>query len=169
MHIKSCLVALSCILVISGQAEDKPKAFIDGSGPGWRDLRLESFTRVNCDPETWSWTNGMIHCTGQPIGVIRTPNLVTNFELVAEWRHLQSGGNSGIFVWATPESIERLEKGEGKGRLPTGIEVQVLDHGYKEEYEQKSGKKADWFTTNGDVFPTGTTKMEPFPPTSPNG
>jgi predicted nucleic acid-binding protein len=53
--------------------------------------------------------------------------------------------------------------------LPSvGIEVQVLDHGYKELYE-KSGKKADWFTTNGDVFPVGQSKMTPFPPTAPSG
>ena len=109
----------------------------------------------------------MVHCTGKPIGVIRTIKLHTNFELVAQWRHLQSGGNSGIFVWATPESIKALE--QGKGRLPTGIEVQVLDHGYTEQYEKQSKKKADWFTTNGDVFPTGSTTMEPFPPTSPDG
>ena len=29
-----------------------------------------------------------------------------NFELVAEWRHLKSGGNSGIFVWACPRSLK---------------------------------------------------------------
>ena len=28
-------------------------------------------------------------------------------------------------------------------------------------------KKADWFTTNGDVFPVGKSKMKPFPPTRP--
>jgi hypothetical protein len=93
---------------------------------------------------------------------------VTNFELVAQWRHLQSGGNSGIFVWATPESIDELASGKGR-RLPTGIEVQVLDHGYKTKYEKETGKKSEWFTTDGDVFPTATTKMKPFPPTSPNG
>ena len=54
--------------------------------------------------------------------------------------------------------------------LPSvGIECQVLDHGYKENYEKQSGKKADWFTTDGDVFPVGKSKMKPFPPTSPNG
>ena len=101
------------------------------------------------------------------IGVIRSTQQITNIELVVEWRHLKPGGNSGVFLWATPDSIKALE--EGKGRLPTGIEVQILDHGYTEQYEKQSGKKADWFTTNGDVFPTGTTKMTPFPPTSPSG
>jgi hypothetical protein len=144
-----------------------PKAFIDGTGPGWYALERDHFTNVNCDPDTWSWTNGIIKSTGKPVGVIRTKKLVTNFELVVQWRHLSSGGNSGVFVWATPESIKELE--QGKGRLPTGIEVQVLDHGYTEQYEKDSKKKADWFTTNGDVFPTGTTKMTPFPPVSPDG
>jgi len=159
---------LLALPVTAAEETNLPKAWIDGTGLGWRTLTLDDFTHVNCDPQTWSWTNGMIHCTGLPIGVIRTPNLVTNFELVAQWRHLQFAGNSGIFVWATPESIQELEAG-GKRRLPTGIEVQVLDHGYTTQYERQSNKKADWFTTHGDVFPTGTTKMKPFPPTSPNG
>ena len=148
-------------------ADALPKAFIDGTGLGWRALTQTDFTNVNCDPGTWSWTNGLIKCTGSPIGVIRTTQQVTNLELVVEWRHLKSAGNSGVFLWATPESIKSLE--EGKGRLPTGVEVQILDHGYTEQYEKQSGKKADWFTTNGDVFPTGTTKLEPFPPISPGG
>lgn len=148
-------------------SEPLPKASLDGTGPGWTELRQEYFTKVNCDPETWTWKDGFVHCTGKPVGVIRSTTVITNFELVAQWRHLQSGGNSGIFVWATPQSIQELE--QGKGRLPTGIEVQVLDHGYTEQYEKQSGKKADWFTTNGDVFPTGSTQMTPFPPKAPDG
>jgi hypothetical protein len=160
-------LALSIAFQSSFAADNLPKATIDGTGPGWRALTEKDFANVNCEPTTWSWTNGLIKCTGQPIGVIRSVQTVTNLELVVEWRHLKSGGNSGVFLWATPESIKDLEN--GKGRLPTGIEVQVLDHGYTEQYEKSSGKKADWFTTNGDVFPTGTTKMKPFPPVSPGG
>lgn len=148
-------------------APNLPKAFIDGTSPSWVELTQDQWVNVNCKKDTWSWTNGMIHCTGQPIGVLRMKKLLTNFELVAEWRHLQSGGNSGIYVWAAPESIKELES--GKGSLPAGIEVQVLDHGYKKQYEKESGKKADWFTTDGDVFPTGSTTMKPFPPVSPDG
>ncbi len=47
--------------------------------------------------------------------------------------------------------------------------MQVLDHGYTAQYEKQTGKKADWFTTHGDVFPVGVSKMKPFPPISPNG
>jgi Domain of Unknown Function (DUF1080) len=143
-----------------------PRAGIDGSGPGWRALGEEDFAQVNCNPETWTWKDGGVHCTGKPVGVIRTKKPLTNFELVAQWRHLQSGGNSGIFVWAPEQVFEGLKP----GRLPRGgIEVQVLDHGYTDQYKKETGKKPDWFTTHGDVFPVGTSKMTPFPPISPDG
>jgi len=142
-----------------------PKAFIDGTGPGWTELGEKDFVNVNCDKDTWNWEGGFVHCTGKPVGVIRSRATFTNFELVAQWRHLQSGGNSGIFVWAPEASLKDL----APGKLPHGIEVQVLDHGYAEQYEKRSGKKADWFTTHGDVFPVGSSKMTPFPPASPDG
>ena len=98
--------------------------------------------------------------------MIRSVKPYTNFELVARWRHLKPGGNSGIFVWAPEAALEGLEP----GKLPRGgIEVQVLDHAYTEQYERSTGKTADFFTTHGDVFPVGTSRMTPFPPTSPNG
>ncbi len=143
-----------------------PKALIDGTGLGWKTLGEADFVMVNGDPETWTWKDGGVHCTGHPVGVTRSQQPITNFELVAEWRHLKSGGNSGIFVWASPEAL----KGLPPNKLPPGgIEVQVLDHGYAEQYEKQTGKKPDWFTTHGDVFPVGTSKMTPFPPVAPNG
>ena len=142
-----------------------PKAFIDGEGIGWEALGEADFENVNLDAETWTWKDGVGHCTGQPVGVIRSRKTFTNFELVAQWRHLKSAGNSGVFVWTTEKSLAGLKPGS----LPHGIEVQVLDHGYAEEYEKSTGKKPDWFTTNGDVFPVGESKLTPFPPVSPGG
>jgi hypothetical protein len=149
-------------------AEDAPalpRAFVDGTGPGWTALGEKDFENVNCDDDTWTWKDGTARCTGQPVGVIRTRRTWTNFELVVRWRHLKSAGNSGVFVWTIPSSLENLPK----GKLPHGIEVQVLDHGYAELYEKRTGKKPDWFTTHGDVFPVGASKMTPFPPVAPNG
>jgi hypothetical protein len=104
-----------------------PRAYIDGTGPAWRSLGEADFTNVNCDADTWSWKDGIISCTGQPIGVMRTVKQYANFELVAERRHLRSGGNSGIFVWASGTALTGL----GRGKLPPGgIEVQILDHGF---------------------------------------
>jgi hypothetical protein len=142
------------------------KAFIDGQGPGWVDLTGKDFVNVNCHEDTWTWEGGFVKCTGQPIGVIRSQKKYTNFELVAQWRHLSSGGNSGIFLWASEEALTGLKP---NSLPPGGIEVQVLDHGYAEKYEKSTGKKPDWFTTNGDVFPVGKSTMKPFEPTAPKG
>ncbi len=148
------------------ESADLPKASINGTEPGFRALGAADFVKVNCDDDTWTWSDDGVACTGQPIGVIRSAKPFTNFELVAQWRHLKSGGNSGIFVWTSEAALKDLKPG---ALPPGGIEVQVLDHGYTEEYEKSSGKKADWFTTNGDVFPVGTAKMKPFPPVAPDG
>jgi hypothetical protein len=159
----SCVLLCSVALaVVAEEPRELKKALIDGNGPGWRDLTQEDFVNVNCAEDTWSWKDGVIYCTGKPVGVMRTKEPITNFELVVEWNHRKPGGNSGIFVWATEASLGKLKP----GGLPQGIEVQVLDLGYKEQYE-KGGKKADWFTCHGDVFPVGV-KMTPFPPTAPN-
>ena len=148
------------------EPKNLPKAFIDGAGPGWRALTESDFTNVNCAPDTWAWKNDLLTCTGQPIGVMRTRQIFTNFEMVLEWRHLKSAGNSGVFVWVPEEALKDLKPGV----LPQyGIEVQILDHGFAEQYEKRTGKKGDWFTTNGDIFAVGKTKLKPFPPLSPNG
>ncbi len=163
-------IVLGLMLVATAtQAEENsptlPKASIDGSGPLWRSLGEEDFADVNCDKETWTFANNEIQCTGQPVGVLRTKQTFKNFELVVQWRHLKSAGNSGVFVWVPAQSLEGLQP----GKLPHGIEVQMLDHGYKTAYEERTGKTPDWFTTNGDVFAVGSSKMKPFPPLSPNG
>jgi hypothetical protein len=166
--VTALIAGLAAWLGEPGRAADPPappKAFIDGTGPGWRELTQADFVNVNCAPDTWAWKDGVTHCTGQPVGVLRTAKPVTNFELVVQWRHLRPAGNSGVFVWVPEASLTGLQP----GKLPHGIEVQVLDHGYKTQYEERSKRKADFFTTNGDVFPVGTSKMKPFPPTSPNG
>ncbi len=142
------------------------RAFIDEEAPGWHTLTSEDFAKVNSAENTWAWKDGVLHCTGQPVSVMRTARQFTNFEMVVEWMHEKSAGNSGVFLWATPESIEKLTTA-GKPGLPAGIEVQVLDHGYTEKVRAQGGK-TDWFGTNGDVFPVRV-KLKPFPPLSPDG
>src|SRR5215218_1276595 len=153
------LISQPCVSTAAETDESLPKATIDGTGLGWRKLGESDFTNVNCAKDTWSWKNGVVRCTGKPTGVARSMKEYTNFELVAQWQHLQSGGNSGIFVWAPPAALEGLKPGD----LPkTGIEAQILDHGYAQQFEKQNGKKPDWFTTNGDVFPVANSKMKPF-------
>lgn len=143
------------------------RAVIDDTQPGWRDLTKEDFTKVNSADDTWTWKEGgLLVCTGKPVSVMRTVKEYKNFEMVVEWCHQKPAGNSGVFVWATPASIEKLTTA-GKPGLPDGIEVQVLDHAFTDQMKA-AGKATDWFGTNGDVFPVRV-KMTPFPPTSPNG
>jgi hypothetical protein len=151
---------------VAGQEPERRRAFIDGSEPGWRVLEPGDFAGVNGDPDTWAWAGTTLRSTGKPVGVIRTQRMVTNFEVLVEWRHLESGGNSGVFAWVPEQALSGLKP----GTLPDyGIEIQMLDHGFHEKYEKQSGRKGDWFTTNGDVFAVGKSKLTPFPPTSPNG
>jgi len=151
---------------VKADSSEKVRAFIDDQQPGWRALGKEDFTKVNSAEDTWSWKEGSLHCTGKPVSVLRTTKQYENFEMVVEWSHQKAAGNSGVFVWVTPQSIERLTEA-GKPGLPDGIEVQILDHGYTDKVKAQGGK-TDWFGTNGDVFPVRV-KMTPFPPLSPNG
>lgn len=166
-----CLCLIAFLSANTAAPADKPasstrKAFIDGIGPGWVSLGEKDFADVNGEESTWTFKDGLIQCTGQPVGVLRSKKQYTNLEFVAEWRHNKPAGNSGFFVWVLEESL----KGLPPGRLPgNGIEVQVLDHGYAENYIKRTGKKPDWFSTNGDVFAVGKSTMKPFAPVSPNG
>ena len=142
------------------------RALVDDSQPGWISLGPNDFAAVNSADDTWRWQDGVLHCTGQPVSVLRTARQFKNFEIVVEWMHEKPAGNSGFFAWVTPESIERLTKA-GKPGLPDGIEVQMLDHGYTTKVKAGGGA-TDWFGTNGDVFAVRV-GMTPFPPLSPNG
>lgn len=143
----------------------EPAVFVGGTDSGWQEVRFDQFVIANGDPDTWTVHDGLIRCTGHPVGVLKSKQEFTNLELSLEWRHLKEGGNSGVFLWAPPAVFENLPK----GKLPGGgIEVQILDHGYTAQFE-KSGRKADWFTTDGDVFSVGSSTMKAFPPVSPDG
>lgn len=136
-----------------------PKAFV--TGEGWRALSLADFVNVNGQPDTWTEKDGVIVGTGKPLGGARTTKPLRNFEMVLEWKHHEDGGNSGVFVWCPELAFTGLPPGQ----LPrSGIEVQVLDLGYEEQWLKTKGKRSDWFTSHGDVFPVGASSMQPFTP-----
>ncbi len=146
----SLVLTLTCACVTPALAAEA-----DGFVPLFNGQNLDGWVNANCAPETWSVSNGVIHCTGRPTGALRTPRQYENFILEVEWRHLSKGGNSGVFIWGTPIAAPGVP-------FLRGIEVQVLDHGYAESYEKETGKKSDWFTTHGDVFPIHGASMKPF-------
>ena len=91
--------------------------------PAWRDLfngrDLGGWVDVNTSPETWSVQDGLLVCSGLPVGVMRSDREYENFILHVEWRHMKPGGNSGVFVWSDAKP--------SKNRLPMGMEVQMLE------------------------------------------
>ena len=131
------LLATLAVAGVKTQDGERRRALIDGTEPGWRVLDSNDFAGVNGAPDTWAWSGGVLHSTGKPIGVMRTARMVTNVELLVEWRHLESGGNSGVFVWVPEQALTGLKPGV----LPDyGIEIQMLDHGFREKYEKESGR-----------------------------
>ncbi|MSU24423.1 MAG: DUF1080 domain-containing protein [Opitutus sp.] len=126
-------------------AAETPPPDAEGFVPMFNGRDLSGWTNINCAPETWSVRDGKIYCTGKPVGGLRTVRQYENFIVELEWRHLQRSGNSGFFAWGSPINAPGVP-------FLRGIEVQILDHGYAEDFEKKNGKKADWFTTHGDVF-----------------
>jgi hypothetical protein len=158
--------ATLCLSAALLSADEPVRALIDDAQPGFRDLVAVDFTKVNSADDTWSWQGAALHCTGQPVSVLRTAKEYRNFELVVEWSHQKPCGNSGVFVWATPDSVGKLAAAGTPG-LPSGIEVQILDPAFTEQMAA-NGQATNWFTTHGDVFPVRV-KMTPFPPLSPDG
>jgi hypothetical protein len=81
---------------------------------------LSGWVDVNTSPATWSVKDGLLICTGLPIGVMRSEKQYENFILHIEWRHMKEGGNSGVFAWSegtTPATRP----------LPKGMEIQMLE------------------------------------------
>lgn len=79
------------------------------------------WVNVNTTKETWKvMKDGTLSNTGLPIGVVRSEKQYENFMLHVEWKHIEPGGNSGVFVWSGANPKD-------KNPLPDGVEVQMLD------------------------------------------
>ena len=121
----SAAIILFCS--ITAQAQDVPqyRSLFNGKD-------LTGWVNVNTDKDTWSVRDGLLVCTGHPIGVMRSDKQYENFLLHIEWRHMESGGNSGVFAWSTGSVVE------GR-RLPTGLEVQMLELDWPKLHKLKDG------------------------------
>ena len=81
---------------------------------------LTGWVNVNTAPDTWKVRDGLLICSGHPIGVMRSAKQYENFILHIEWMHMEPGGNSGVFAWSNA-------KPDPESRLPNGVEVQMLE------------------------------------------
>lgn len=108
---------------------------------------LTGWIDVNTSPETWSVKDGLLICTGQPIGVMRTDRQYENFIIEVEWRHMAPGGNSGMFLWSDA-------KPEGN-RLPKGMEVQMLELDWVNQHKRRDGTLPPIAYVHGELFGAG--------------
>ncbi|MEX2213555.1 MAG: DUF1080 domain-containing protein [Phycisphaeraceae bacterium] len=107
---------------------------------------LTGWVNVNTAPSTWTVKDGVIVCTGKPIGELRTEKMYENFIMEMEWNHQKSPGNAGLFVWSDAITA----RGQPFIRA---IEVQVL-----------TGMESKNYTSDGDVFAIHGARMTPDRP-----
>jgi hypothetical protein len=62
--------------------------------------------RSDAEPSrTFTVTNGLVHCTGQPFGYMRTEASYRDYRLTVEWRFVKTApnaDNTGVFVHVQP-------------------------------------------------------------------
>jgi len=137
-----------------------PPGALSPEAPQWVDLfngrDLSGWVNVNTGPTTWTVRDGLLVCSGRPIGVMRSKKQYENFLLHIEWRHMKAGGNSGVFVWS--------EGVVSRGRLPKGMEVQMLELDWVNIHRKKNGQPADSGYISGELFGAGGLRAIPDNP-----
>ena len=148
------LYAWAAVVLLSGptRAQETPR---------FRDLfngrDLTGWIDVNTSKDTWKVRDGLLICSGQPIGVMSSEKQYENFILHIEWMHMKAGGNSGVFVWSEGTVPE------GK-RLPKGCEVQMLELDWPNLNREKDGKPRHSGYVSGELFGANGLKTTPDNP-----
>ncbi|MBK5279187.1 MAG: DUF1080 domain-containing protein [Bacteroidia bacterium] len=105
---------------------------------------------VNTSADTWSVKKDILMSTGQPIGVMRSEKQYENFLLHIEWKHLEAGGNSGLFIWSAANP-------DPTNRLPDGVEVQMLELDWV-NLNKRDGVTPPIAYVHGELFGVGGVK-----------
>jgi len=111
---------------------------------------------VNTAPDTWKVKGTELICTGNPIGVMRSEKQYENFIMHVEWKHMEAGGNSGVFVWSAARPDEN-------SRLPDGVEVQMLELDWV-NLNKRNGETPPIAYVHGELFGVGGVKTIPDNP-----
>lgn len=141
--LRSLLLAFTSTLCLVGSSRVVAE---DGLQAMFSDAALTGWVRTNTPEATWRFEDGVLYCTGQPIGEIRTEKMYQNFVMELEWRHMVPRGNAGVFVWADDITSRGVP-------FHRGIEVQILENDYGNNRSH---------TTHGDIFPIHGATMTPI-------
>jgi hypothetical protein len=109
------------------------------------------WVNVNTAPDTWKYRDGLLVCSGRPLGVMCSEKQYENFVLHVEWRHMEPGGNSGVFVWSNA-------KPDPESRLPDGVEVQMLELEWPRLNTRNGITPPDAYV-HGELFGVGGVKV----------
>ena len=154
-----------CVLFLSTIGAFAQKADITfGTETAFRDLlsgkkksgQTINWINVNTEPTTWKKQKDLLICSGHPIGVMRSEKQYENFILTVEWRHMEAGGNSGMFVWSDAKPGEQ-------NRLPGGVEVQMLELDWVNQ-NVRNGVTPPIAYVHGELFGVGGVKTVPDNP-----
>lgn len=161
--IKKIALALSiAALPVLTYGQEKPLLF--GQELSYADVlagkaqkgKAIKWINVNTEPDTWRRQGDLLICKGLPIGVMRSEKQYENFILHIEWRHMEAGGNSGIFVWS--DALPGAEN-----RLPGGVEVQMLELDWVNQ-NARDGVKPPIAYVHGELFGVGGVQTVPDNP-----
>jgi hypothetical protein len=144
----ACLAALFP-LALSGQASGTFQNLFNG-----RDLA--GWANINTAEDTWKFKDGILICSGRPLGVLCSEKMFENFVLHIEWMHMEAGGNSGVFVWSNARP-------DPEGRLPDGVEVQMLELDWP-RLNTRNGVTPPVAYVHGELFGVGGVKVTPDNP-----
>ncbi len=117
---------------------------------------LSGWVNINTAEDTWKIRDGMVICSGRPIGVMCSEKQYENFILHIEWMHMEAGGNSGVFVWSNAKPDERT-------RLPNGVEVQMLELAWPDLNTRNGIRPPDAYV-HGELFGVGGVRTTPDNP-----
>lgn len=114
-----------------------------------------NWINVNTEKATWEVRDSILVCKGLPIGVARSEREFENYILHVEWRHMEPGGNSGMFMWSSAVP--------GENRLPDGVEVQMLELDWV-KLNKRNGAEPPIAYVHGELFGTGGVVTTPDNP-----
>ena len=128
--------------------------------PQFRDMfngrDLTGWVNINTAEDTSEFRDGALVCSGRPIGVMCSEKQYENFVLHIEWKHMEAGGNSGVFVWSSARP-------DPESRLPDGVEVQMLELEWP-NLHKREGVTPPVAYVHGELFGVGGVKTTPDTP-----
>lgn len=116
---------------------------------------LIQWYNVNTEEKTWDLQDSILVNYGHPIGVVRSGRQFENYVLHVEWKHMEAGGNSGMFMWSSAIP--------GNNRLPNGVEVQMLELDWVNQHI-KDGVKPPIAYVHGEMWGVGDVVTKPDNP-----